>query len=386
MKLVHMADLHLGFKGGSRYAADGRNQRECDVHESFDKVIDMTIALAPDLVVVAGDLFHVVQPRNTVVLRAFDQFRRMVSALPGTIFVAVAGNHDQPKSRDQTAIMNILSRVGVHVVDRHPKRLVFADRALAVMCVPETDALDDPLAPDPSAKYNVLLVHGEVSGIIKGSRAAFTYDKTDLAEAGWDYVALGHYHDYTEVAPRVFYSGAIDHTTSDVWHEDHEKGIIEFNLDTHEHAFRPIAGLRPHIDLPVIDAGAIAETSLILDQMRASVAAIGGAEGKVIRQVVTNFTRERAKDIPKKALAEFVTAALDFQFVPRKPEREEVVRVGMSIAKQGTLRDRLNQYMGEERPIDPDIDREALIALGMQYFDQTADLMMPTQEKIENVA
>ena len=36
---------------------------------------------------------------------------------------------------------------------------------------------------------------------------------------GVDYVALGHYHVYREIAPNAFYSGSIEYTSPNVWGE-----------------------------------------------------------------------------------------------------------------------------------------------------------------------
>ena len=56
------------------------------------------IELAPELVLIAGDVFHQVRPTNTAILHAYLQFARLRNALPNTEIVMVAGNHDTPRS------------------------------------------------------------------------------------------------------------------------------------------------------------------------------------------------------------------------------------------------------------------------------------------------
>ena len=41
MRLVHLADIHLGFRQYQRQTPTGINQREADVGESLQRVIDL---------------------------------------------------------------------------------------------------------------------------------------------------------------------------------------------------------------------------------------------------------------------------------------------------------------------------------------------------------
>src|SRR4051794_21710263 len=98
MRLVHLSDLHLGYRQYQRLTPGGVNQREADVATTFRASIDRVIALAPQLVVVAGDVFHNVRPTNQALLHAYLQFSRLKQALPHSEIVIIAGNHDTPRS------------------------------------------------------------------------------------------------------------------------------------------------------------------------------------------------------------------------------------------------------------------------------------------------
>src|SRR3954468_24619102 len=105
MRLVHLSDLHLGYRQYQRLTPTGINQREADIAKTFSTAIDRIIALAPEVVVVAGDIFHSVRPTNLAILHAFRQFGRLVQSLPGTAVVMVAGNHDTPRSTETGGIL-----------------------------------------------------------------------------------------------------------------------------------------------------------------------------------------------------------------------------------------------------------------------------------------
>ena len=126
MKIAHLADVHLGFRQFHRLTTNGINQREVDVAQAFRAAVDGMIEAAPDLVVVAGDLFHSVRPTNTAILDSFNQFSRLRAALPTTPIVVVAGNHDTPRSIETGSILRLFEALGdVHTVSDAPRELAF---------------------------------------------------------------------------------------------------------------------------------------------------------------------------------------------------------------------------------------------------------------------
>jgi DNA repair exonuclease SbcCD nuclease subunit len=121
VKLAHLADVHLGFRQYHRLTPLGINQREADVAGAFRRAVDDVIGTAPDVVVIAGDLFNSVRPTNAAILHSFGQFRRLREALPTVPVVIVAGNHDTPRSVETGTILKLFEAVGgVHVVADQP--------------------------------------------------------------------------------------------------------------------------------------------------------------------------------------------------------------------------------------------------------------------------
>ena len=77
MKLAHLADLHLGFRQYDRQTPRGANQREADVAQVFARAVDDLLEQRPDLIVIAGDIFHSVRPTNSAILFLFQQLQRL---------------------------------------------------------------------------------------------------------------------------------------------------------------------------------------------------------------------------------------------------------------------------------------------------------------------
>jgi DNA repair exonuclease SbcCD nuclease subunit len=378
VRLVHLADLHLGFRQFQRQTPAGINQREADVAASVTRAVDRTISLAPDIVIIAGDVFHQVRPANPAILHAFSQMARLVRALPGAIIVMIAGNHDTPRSRDTVCILRLFSQLGIHVVDGEPRHLKFDDRGLAILCVPDVPDVAVELLPDPSAKYNVLALHGEPRGFFPSQdgmeRAALLVAPEDLARPEWDYVALGHYHVHRQVAPRAWYSGALEYTSTNPWLEIAEerdaglrgKGIVEFDLAAGRHTFHVLPVSRQFVDLPAIEGRGLGASELDVRIAETVAKCRGGIEDKVVRLRLRDVPRHVARDLSHTALRDYRRRALHFHLDVRPPEvvrRSESGAPGRAATLLETLRDRLR-----DRPLDGDLDRDRFIQLGIEYL------------------
>ena len=306
MRLVHLSDLHLGFRQYQRLTPGGINQRESDVAGAFRRAIEKTIAIAPDVVVLAGDIFHNVRPTNPAILQAFQQFTRLRASLPDAAIVMVAGNHDTPKTAETGCILRLFRELGITVVDSAPERVAFPEKELSVLAVPDIPgaAKGIALTPDPSARYNVLLLHGEVEGMLPPyaaplDRASVEISREELGSAAWSYVALGHFHVYREIDPNAYYSGSIEYTSANAWGELVEerqarvpgKGIIERDLDTGAHVFHHIPSSRPLLDLAPVSARGMTAADLDAAIRQRLDEVEGGIEDKIVRLVVGDVPR-----------------------------------------------------------------------------------------------
>lgn len=384
MKLVHLSDLHLGFRQFQRQTPAGINQREADVARAFSRAVDRTIEIRPDLVLFAGDIFHNVRPTNPAILHAFIQLVRLTQMLPDAIVVMVAGNHDTPRTSETGCILKLFSQIGVTVVDGAARRIPFRNGELSVLAVPDSFEPRPALTPDASAKYNVLLMHGEVEGVLPrhgaADRSGVAISRDDLAQGRWDYIALGHYHVYHEVFPNAYYAGSIEYTSSNFWEELNEerrrgiagKGMIEHDLDTGEHRFHPLGTSRGIMDLAPLAGGGLGAQDLDAAIRHAVDNCDGGIADKIVRLIVRDVPRHVLRELDHRALREFKRSALHFHLDARKPD---AVR-GTGFASPGrraslaeTVRDKLR-----ERVISPDLDRSEFVKLGLHYMQEAENV------------
>lgn len=386
MRLVHISDLHLGFKQYHRLTQSGINQREADVASSFRKAVDAIIAIRPELIVIAGDVFHSVRPTNPAILHAYRQLERLVEALPDSAVVMIAGNHDTPRTLETGCILRLFTSLGISVVDSGAKHLSFANLDLNVLAVAD-DTPDLPaLVPDTGARYNVLVLHRLLDGIVSrygslAERAPGTLTVKELRADQWDYVALGHYHVYHQVAANAYYSGATEYSSSNVWGEVDEerdkgvkaKGFIEQNLATGEHRFHPISLARRVVDIPEIEGGGLTSAELS-DAICAAVDACeGGIDDRIVRLVVRDVPRHILRELDHRKIREFKRRALHFLLDARRPIPPRLVSESGAPGRRASLTETVRGML-EARAVTPGIDRKALVELGLRYLDEAERL------------
>jgi len=390
----HLADLHLGYRAYHRLAPGGVNQRERDVSEALGRAIEQVIEARPDLVLVAGDVFHTVRPSNSAIMDGFRLFMRLRVGLPGVPVVMIAGNHDSPRSIDTGSILRLLAEIpDIHVVDDAARAVRLADPDVSVFCLPHAALVGDDLPvlqPDPDAATNVLMLHGTVSGTGVDEQllrmveyGGAHLERSALAEESWDYVALGHYHNATRIASNFWYAGATERTATNIWAEaDTRKGWVLYDTETRTGEFRDVK-TREVVDLPrfsarrpgVDESGAADEwltAEEIDERIRSAVAELsGGVEGKVVRLVITDIPRELFRELDHGQIRSLKAEALHFQLDARRPETRR--RVTSEEPQRRTLEEELELFLADWEPSTPGVDRERLLTLGAAYLAATED-------------
>ena len=397
MRLVHLADLHLGFRQYQRLTPAGINQREADVGQSVARAIDATILLKPDAVVVAGDIFHAVRPSNSAILHAYRLFLRLRTELPHAAIVMVAGNHDAPRTTDAGCILRLFREIGILVADARAELFNFPELSLSILAVPDVPGIHRPhFLPQPEFRHNVLLMHGEIQGMLPdhiapADRAAIEIPVADLNAERWSYIALGHYHVYREVATHTYYSGSIDYTSTNPWGELREeraaqipgKGFIEHDLMTHEHHFHHVPPARALLDLDQIDATGLSASEIDQAIAERIVAVSGGIDDRIVRLNIRNIPRHIARELDQVALREYKRRALQFQLDTRKPEVVSQRISGGAPGRRATLdelvRERLN-----ERVLPQGVERERLVATGLKYLADAEETFGATMTVTES--
>ncbi len=376
MLLAHLSDLHLGYRAYHRLAPGGINIRERDVAQAFRSAVDRLIELKPQLVVIAGDVFHSARPSNASIADAFRQFARLSAALPDTYTVIIAGDHDSPRLVETGNILRLFAEIPRFIVLDQDARNVFIESLSAnVLGVPHPAVVDNyDYQPLGEADVNVLVLHGSHSEeeLIKlHDYGGHYFDVADLHPERWDYVALGHYHKFTELAPNMFYAGAIERVSNNIWAEaepGHGKGFVTFDTDTRAVQLHELE-TRPVIDLArIFDANQLSADELN-QRIRKLVNGVkGGIEGKIVRLVIQDIPRDHFRELDHRFLRECKAQALHFHLDARRPQ----ARLAIAGARRyQTLEEELENFVLHTwHPSTREVDRQKVLGLARGYLLQ----------------
>lgn len=387
MKIAHLADLHLGFRQYYRQTPNGINQREADVANAFRIAVDDVIAARPDAILLAGDIFHAVRPTNHSIVFAFRQFQRLRDALPDAPIVAIAGNHDTPRSSETGSILRLYEELGIHLASDEPRRLSFPALDLSVFAVPHAALMAPeriPFVPEGPERYQVLMLHGELEGGIPLEHPAMEYGGAlihpdSFKRENWTYVALGHYHVQHQVGPRAWYSGSLEYVTRNLWGEladerklgKQGKGWLLVDLDTGNVIGKPVPRARTIWDAPAIDGAG--DPPAVLDRAIGDRLAMvpGGLADAIVRVIVRNVPRVVSRELDHAAIRAAKAQALHLQVDCYPPDDIRLASSG-APGRRLPLPELLAEYL-KRRPLPARVSRERFVSLGLELLAESED-------------
>ena len=196
---VHASDLHLGY---AQYGLEARRQ---DFDNAFTELVDKTIELKPDFMIIAGDLFHHARPSNTTLENTIRNFKRLKDVeIP---VLTVDGSHDSAPNTITGTILTPLDSAGLVIhLPRHEEACWRKLNTCYVYGIPNfrsqrrtNEALpaflaEKPPTPDPSVA-NIFVLHGAVDLPSVKPPYIEAEISPELIPDGFNYYAAGHVHN-----------------------------------------------------------------------------------------------------------------------------------------------------------------------------------------------
>jgi DNA repair exonuclease SbcCD nuclease subunit len=367
VRIVHLSDTHLGRRELHHTDAEGRNVREQDGYEAFGRAIDKVLELSPAAVVHSGDLFPGHHPTAAALGAALDQIERLRAA--GIEFVVIAGNHSTPRGRAIAHPFSLLERFGVAAVHEQPRRLRFGE--LGVTAVPHSHDHEELAGwiaaadPDPEARFNVLVAHVGLEGLARvgAGEPGATELPGEILEsvAGFDYIALGHLHQFDRPRVNAVYAGSPERLS---WADRaSRKGIVEVDLAAEplDKAFLRVHELegRPRKRLAAVDGGSGDLTKKICRLAKGK-----DLEGAIVRVPIANVSFERFGAIDRRKVGDAFAHALHFELEP------EFVESG-SGAPQPAAPAELRDFLARRVPAG--VEPEVFVTRGESYMTRAAE-------------
>lgn len=365
LKIIHVSDTHLGYAAYRKVDEEsGLNQREVDVYNVFERFVDMVLDIEPDAVLHSGDLFDSVRPTNRALSFALDQLIRITKA--GIPVVVIAGNHSTPRLRETGSVLKVFEHMsGIYPVYRgRLERIEVGDMTVQAIPHSEGDGLHDQLQslrPTGDSSYDVAMLHGGVVGLGVFKMDEFNEQliNSSYLREDFDYIALGHYHEYSEVTANACYSGSTEHFSFS--EAGHRKGFLEIDLENNKRRFHELPA-RAMLDLDPIDASKMDHSTL----QKEIVELLEGndLEGKVVRLVVRNIPSStyRALDFHRIDLLSSEAAHFERKF----EMKQEGISVQWSSSKIDSLEHEFVTFL-EHYPVENQ-DKDELQEMGLEYL------------------
>jgi DNA repair exonuclease SbcCD nuclease subunit len=367
LRIVHFSDTHLGYYNYSKLdLAEGVNQREADFYKAFRQAVDKAIELEPDMVIHAGDLFHVIRPQNRAIHFAMNELIRLSEA--GIETVLISGNHETPRLKETGSIFGIFE----HLAHIHPiyrpgiGRLTIGEatvQAIPHSVEPSISSLVAQASPVKETRYNVLVLHAGVDDPKGTYRTADELSEQTVPGRAisdeFDYVALGHYHKHEKIRARVVYSGSTERLSFN--EVDQKKGVVEVDLASGSVEFHEI-NVREMLDLGPIDAAGMASSELLREAKRVVDAA--SVDGKIVRLSIKNISQDAYRGLDVAVLRKSCSSAMHFE--PKIERAEEEARRAATEAQIGSLASEFRKYVQALKV--PEQKRQRILDMGTPYF------------------
>jgi exonuclease SbcD len=370
MRVLHLADTHLGYSAYRKATEEGINQREIDVYDAFTQCIDYAVKTKPDLVLHAGDLFDSVRPTNRAITVAIQQILRLSKEnLP---FIVVSGNHETPKLRETGNIFTIFEHLD-HVYPIHDNRyetvsVKIKNETVMIHAIPQCQTPKDfdmnfkKIVLDNNVDYNFLIAHGAVAGIKEFKMNEFNelFIPVKNIQQDFDYIALGHYHMNTKLQENAFYAGSTEHLS--FTEAGNQKGFLEIDLGQKlKHKFIPV-NTRIMVDVPPLDCLAL-NAEQIIRKTKETILSIEPKD-KIIRIRLENIPSHVQRGIDFQQLRTLSKTAVHFEIKSTSIKADETsLSEGYKIK---SIADEFEKFLNTQ----PFSEKEMLLKLGLYYINK----------------
>lgn len=203
IRLMHLADLHLGWE--PKYLPDDKKRiRRRERDQLLQKAVDFALSPKNGIqgMLIVGDLFEKYKPEDTLVRETLRQLSRLTAQ--GMMVVTVPGNHDEITYREsvyRTQGDNWPGTLVTNPMPSHCLSRVIQDTPVHIYSLAYTGGITKASAIDVFPRldepgFHIGAFHGSLDWEGLGDRS-LPLTSAKLAGAGYNYIALGHYHQFS---------------------------------------------------------------------------------------------------------------------------------------------------------------------------------------------
>ena len=317
MKILHTSDIHLDSPLTTRLSADKVRARKKELLSSFQRSVDLAVRSGAIGFIISGDLFDSEKASRMAVEVALS----IIADAPTVSFFYLFGNHE----RDMLIKSGIDLPKNLKVFDDGWSYYRFSDVVIAGRCTTEKGMFDSLMLEE--GKRNIVVLHGELAD---HSDVDGKIGRSEAAKLPIDYIALGHYHSYSEekISQRcsAVYPGTPEGRGFD---EAGDKGVVMLDIDSYGITHSFIKTCERTLHIIKVDVSALTNEYLIEREIENATRGI--PTGDIVRVVLVG-----EKDIA----TEFNTDVINTRFMHKHYYFECRDESRMRISKDAFINDK----------------------------------------------
>jgi exonuclease SbcD len=321
-----------------------------DVQEAYGKAVDAILERDVDLVIHSGDVFDSVRPATHVIIGFLKQTARITlhASIP---YLVAAGNHETPRLRATTAALeyaNLVNAYSVHEFDIDYWQDEIGGATVGVTLVPHgAVSTAGAVTPERDADINILVTHGLVPNLeARQHEMGEANLHSGMLEGAFDYIALGHYHEFHKHKENSYYSGATERFSFGEVASEPGFAIVEFDGGGVSVEHVPIEA-RPMIDLPFIRARNL-DAQQLTDEVRRQTEDVD-LDGAIVRLRAYDVRRGVASGVDRDLLRDLQRRCLNFSLEIHAEESPETTNGGPATAVFGPLQEEFAAFVKGRR-------------------------------------
>lgn len=377
MKFCHISDTHLGFNAYRKVdPVSGINQRELDADFVFEKAVDKIIDLKPDFVIHTGDLFDSYRPANRVVSFALKQLIKLSEV---TKVIIISGNHSTPKTFHYGSIFELFEFFPQLNTAYKGSYQTFQFGKSIIHAVPQ--CLDDKQFHCELKKvkikkdfFNILAVHCGIGGLKQysmddfretllpqeylGMSAGHSLKKSVPSQnLDFDYIALGHYHGFSQVNNKTFYSGSTERFSLN--EADEEKGFIYYDLTKKKVSFITLPARKMfNLRIDCLSLSPVEVKDKISSLLKSTK-----TKNSIFKLKLDNLSKETYREIDNDEIKKLSSNAIQFIFEPNLSNESGAETTGQEI---GNINQEFIKFTNAKE------NSKVLTDIGLEYLKKAA--------------
>lgn len=410
IRVLHFADTHIGMENyGKTDPNSGLSSRVVDFLHRMDDICHYAAEHEADLIIFAGDAFKTRAPSPTFQREFAYRIRDLAEIAPVVLLI---GNHDLPLTQMKASSVEIFATLDVRNVRvaseyetfvintkrgdvlvgtaPYPLRArILENTKTTGLTIAETDArlqeqlvhILDEMAEQADAQGDMprlLTGHFTVGGALVGSERSImlgrdvSVPRDSLADARWDYVALGHIHKHQnltagrEDVPPVVYSGSIERI--DFGEEGDPKGFCWVELARNETTweFIRLEHVRPFVTLRADLREDDQPTRTVMQLIEKH-----NLNNAVVRFIL-QFSQTSETRFNENAIRDHLKKSGAFHIAGIRKEVEQPARARLGGSPEGMTPDQLLERYLQSQEIQPE-RRNELLEAADSIFEQLKD-------------